>query len=68
VRTRNPIEALVAECEIRHDRRELPADVVNAIASALADAIAADIMRESSASTGTSNPANVAPATYRQGA
>ena len=38
-----PIGALIDECEARSDRRDLPIDVVEQIASALADAIVAEL-------------------------
>lgn len=43
VRTHGPLSALIIECEARSDRRDLPLDVVEAVASALADAIIADM-------------------------
>jgi hypothetical protein len=39
-----PLAALQSECADRADRRELPLDVVEAVASALADAIVAELV------------------------
>lgn len=51
-----PINALIAECNALSDRRELPPDVVEAIASALADAIVAELRAEQHARDEVSEP------------